>query len=68
MENDDDRSSTIEVSYPEDLSADILEIYFQGPGPGGSDDKAIEWLKVIEPGKCHIKFESDEGINNFHTQ
>ena len=65
MENDqisDDLSSTIEVSYPEDLDTGILVVYFQGPGSGGNDDKEIEWLKVIEPGKCHIKFESDGGI------
>ncbi len=67
MENDeisDDRSSTIEVSYPEDLNTDILEVYFQGPGPGGNHDKAIEWIKIFEPGKCQIKFESDEGIKS----
>ena len=66
MENDqisDDRSSTIEVSYPEDLSTDILKLYLQGPGPGGNNYKAIKWIEVIEPGKCHIKFESDGGIS-----
>ena len=58
---DDDRASTIEISYPEGLDTRMLEVYFQGPKSGGGD-KAVEWLKDIEPGKCHIKFESDKGI------
>ena len=60
--SDDDRASTVEVSYPEGLSTHLLEGYFQGPKSGGGSDKAVDWVKDIEPGKCHIKFESDRGI------
>ena len=61
--NDDaDNASTIEVSYPENMRSQMLELYFQGPKSGGRDDKAVNWLKIIEPGKCHINFELQEGM------
>ena len=64
MDNEE-KASTIEVLYPQDIITQMLELYFQGPKSGGGPGKkykAIERIKMIEEGKCHIKFELAEGV------
>ena len=61
--DDEKRASTIEVLYPQDITTQMLELYFQGPKSGGGPGKkVIERIKTVKEGKCRIKFESAEGV------
>ena len=66
MLNEEDRRLTIEVSYPDSElrgDMDMLEVYFKGPKSGGGVAKEVDWIRIIKPGKCYIKFASLESLS-----
>ncbi len=56
-----EQSNTLKICSEHLIDADVLEMYLQSSKSGGGDNKVVEWVKKIEDGVYHAKFESLAG-------